>query len=155
MGEAVDDGQDLLIGKVPCYGLYPTSDGHLAVGALEPKFWAALCSALERPDLLDCGYDTGDAGEATREVLSTIFQSRSTAAWTAFFADVDACVEPVLAPDALLEALATIVVPLPALPAPADDTPARFVPLGLGIAGHRPRTEAAPALGAHNHLLLP
>ena len=36
---------------MPFYSVYPSSDGcHLAVGALEPKFFAELLRALEVPD---------------------------------------------------------------------------------------------------------
>jgi alpha-methylacyl-CoA racemase len=42
-GEEIGAGRDILCGSLPCYDIYATKDGHLAVGALEPKFWAALC----------------------------------------------------------------------------------------------------------------
>src|SRR5256885_194390 len=39
-------------GVYPTYGLYPTADGWLFVGALTPTFWVKLMTALGREDLL-------------------------------------------------------------------------------------------------------
>jgi alpha-methylacyl-CoA racemase len=51
-GRAQPRGADLLSGGMPSYGVYATSDGrHLAVSAMEPKFWQTLCDTLDRPDL--------------------------------------------------------------------------------------------------------
>src|SRR4030095_13279265 len=62
-GRVVPRGSDLLTGGVPCYGVYPTSDGRwLAVGALEEKFWKALCEAIERPDLGARQFGLGEGG---------------------------------------------------------------------------------------------
>ena len=36
----------LLGGALPQYGLYRAADGHVAVAALEPHFWARLVQAL-------------------------------------------------------------------------------------------------------------
>src|SRR5262249_3664345 len=48
---ALQPGGGLLNGGVPCYNLYRTQDDRwLAVGALELKFWQALCTALGRED---------------------------------------------------------------------------------------------------------
>ena len=53
LGHVQARGADLLTGGVPCYGVYATQDGrYLAVGALEGKFWRALCEAIDRPDLV-------------------------------------------------------------------------------------------------------
>jgi crotonobetainyl-CoA:carnitine CoA-transferase CaiB-like acyl-CoA transferase len=42
-GRTIPPGNDVLSGGLPCYGTYATADGrHLAVGALEPKFWLDL-----------------------------------------------------------------------------------------------------------------
>jgi crotonobetainyl-CoA:carnitine CoA-transferase CaiB-like acyl-CoA transferase len=53
-GEVPPRGGMPLSGGLACYRVYRTSDGkHLAVGALEPRFWKALCDALEIPELVD------------------------------------------------------------------------------------------------------
>ncbi|PKO52766.1 MAG: carnitine dehydratase, partial [Betaproteobacteria bacterium HGW-Betaproteobacteria-21] len=90
-------GEDMLTGGVPCYGVYETADGrHMAVGALEEKFWFLLCDTLGCEGLKPAHLDTGDAGARAREALSAIFRSRSQQEWSMLFDEVDCCVTPVL-----------------------------------------------------------
>src|SRR5439155_603228 len=52
-GEEVARGEQRLSGRFACYRVYACKDGgYFSVAALEPKFWSALCAALERPKLL-------------------------------------------------------------------------------------------------------
>ena len=52
VGEAAARGSDMLSGALPNYAVYETADGqHIAMGALESKFFMAFCKAVERPDL--------------------------------------------------------------------------------------------------------
>jgi crotonobetainyl-CoA:carnitine CoA-transferase CaiB-like acyl-CoA transferase len=103
-GRLRERGDDLLTGGVPCYGLYPTRDGrYLAVGALEEKFWRALCEALGRSDLIANQFARDADGERVRTELSGIFASASLTQWMSRLAHVDCCVTPVLT---LEEALA-------------------------------------------------
>ncbi|NIR41132.1 MAG: CoA transferase, partial [Actinobacteria bacterium] len=40
-------GHYILTGRYACYEVYTCGDGrHLAVGAIEPRFWRNLCGAL-------------------------------------------------------------------------------------------------------------
>ncbi|MBW7862145.1 MAG: CoA transferase [Rhodocyclaceae bacterium] len=97
-------GEDLLSGGVPCYGVYETSDGrHMAVGALEEKFWHLLCDTLGRTDLKPAHLATGDAGRAARDELAAVFRSRTQQEWVAVFDAVDCCVTPVLRLEESLE----------------------------------------------------
>lgn len=103
-GKVKPRGEDLLTGGVPCYGVYPTADGgHMAVGALEEKFWLLLCDTLARPDLKPAHLATGEAGAKARDALTAIFRSRSRAEWVQVFDAVDCCVTPVLSLDESLE----------------------------------------------------
>jgi alpha-methylacyl-CoA racemase len=89
-------GANLLDGGAPFYDTYETSDGRfVAVGALEPQFYAAL---LERVGLDPADWEQADTARwpALRERLAEIFASRSRADWEAAFAGVDACFAPVL-----------------------------------------------------------
>jgi alpha-methylacyl-CoA racemase len=95
-------GANLLDGAAPFYAVYETADGrHLAVGALEPRFWAEL---LER-----VGLDAGDlpaqldrdGWPVARERLAAVFRTRTRDQWCALLEGTDACVAPVLS---LLEA---------------------------------------------------
>jgi len=102
-GTVAARGDDLLTGGVPCYGVYATSDARwLAVGALEAKFWCALCATIGRPDLVAQQFATGDQGERVRADLAAIFGAETLDAWRARFADVDCCVTPVLTFDEAL-----------------------------------------------------
>jgi alpha-methylacyl-CoA racemase len=97
-------GDALLTGGVPCYGIYPTQDGRfLAVGALEEKFWRALCVAIGRPDLVVSQFARDAEGERGRAELEAIFRDAPLAVWVDRLAGVDCCVTPVLT---LAEALA-------------------------------------------------
>jgi alpha-methylacyl-CoA racemase len=88
-------GGELLNGGLPGYNLYPTADGgHLAVGALEPKFWKEFVEVIGLPQLEDNGLSVGD--EATRQAISVRLKQKTRAEWEAIFATRDACVEPVL-----------------------------------------------------------
>ena len=90
-------GADLLSGGVPCYGVYETSDGrHMAVGALEKKFWELLCDTIDRPDLKPFHLAFGAKGEQAKRELAAVFAGRSQAEWVAVFDRVDCCVTPVL-----------------------------------------------------------
>jgi alpha-methylacyl-CoA racemase len=105
-GEA---GPTELEGTHACYQVYRCQDGkHLAVGALEPKFWEALVTHLERPDLAARQWETGPARLRTIEELRALFLSRDRASWLEELAHLDACVEPVLDPlEAALRTAAT------------------------------------------------
>jgi alpha-methylacyl-CoA racemase len=90
-------GTGLIRGGNANYEVYETADGQaLAVGALEPKFFAALAAALGRQ------FNPGDipappARQATtRAELQAIFRTKTRAEWERFLAAHDACVEPVL-----------------------------------------------------------
>lgn len=90
-------GEDLLTGGVPCYGVYETADGrHMAVGALEEKFWHLVCDTLGRPDLKPCHLERGEHAAVARAELAALFRSRNQADWVALFDRVDCCVTPVL-----------------------------------------------------------
>lgn len=89
-------GVNLLDTGAPFYDVYETSDGgYLAVGALEPKFYAEFVAML---GLDGADADRGDpAGwPALRERIAAVFLSRTRDEWAAAFDGTDACVAPVL-----------------------------------------------------------
>ena len=88
---------NLLDGGAPFYGTYRCADGgHVAVGAIEPQFYAELIVGLGLSESeLPAQHDP--AGWPTlREQLTTAFASRTRDEWAKIFADTDACVTPVL-----------------------------------------------------------
>ena len=84
-----------LSGRHPCYRIYPAADGWLTVGALEPQFWSALCTALDREDLADDAFAMGDRRTEVIADLEELFSTRTRAEWMAELGDLDVCVGPV------------------------------------------------------------
>jgi alpha-methylacyl-CoA racemase len=90
-------GVNLLDGGAPFYSVYETADGrHLAVGALEPGFYAELLERVgldgaDLPDQLD-----RDGWPALRERLAALFRTRTRDQWCRLLEGTDACVAPVL-----------------------------------------------------------
>ena len=89
-------GANLLDGGAPFYRCYACKDGRfVAVGALEPQFYAALLAGL--------GWDPGSAPQFDLEAwpdlharLEAVFATRDRDDWAAHFEGTDACVTPVL-----------------------------------------------------------
>ena len=134
-----------LAGGLPCYRTYACADGWVALGALEPKFWAALCGGLGRDDLLERQMDPAVAGE-----LETVFAAGTRAEWAAFDDAHGCCLEPVRG---LGEALAD--APLSEVEQPGAAAPVRLLapPVEFGRTpgdGTRP----GPALGEHTDAVL-
>lgn len=84
-----------LSGLYPCYRIYPAADGWITVGALEPQFWAALCDALDRLDLKDDAYATGERRDEVVADLDKLFATRTRAEWMEHLDGKDVCVGPV------------------------------------------------------------
>jgi alpha-methylacyl-CoA racemase len=89
-------GANLLDGGCPYYGTYETADGlHMAVGALEPRFYAEFLRLLGLEDLASAHADVAQWPEL-RERVAERFRTRTREVWTAVFDGSDACVAPVL-----------------------------------------------------------
>jgi alpha-methylacyl-CoA racemase len=88
-------GVNLLDGGVPWYDVYETADGKwLAVGALEPRFYAALLAGLGLAGLP--GREDPAHWPELRAAFAARFKDRTRDEWAAAFAGSEACVEPVL-----------------------------------------------------------
>lgn len=99
-GRWTDERQaNLLDGGAPFYDVYACADGgHVAVGALEEKFFRAM---LDRLGLSDDPVFAGDRFDrrgwpAMRERLAATFVTRSRDQWGRHFAGTDCCVTPIL-----------------------------------------------------------
>ncbi len=90
-------GSNLLDGGAPFYDTYLTADGGcIAVGALEPQFYAALLDGLGLTDAgLPAQHDRA-GWPILRERFAATFASRTRGEWEQVFAGTDACVSPVL-----------------------------------------------------------
>ncbi|MBY6684752.1 CoA transferase [Rhodococcus sp. BP-149] len=90
-------GTNLLDTGAPFYDTYETSDGkHVAVGALEPQFYAAMLQGLGLdPSALPHQLDR-EQWPTLRSTFTEVFASRTRDEWAAVFDGTDACVTPVL-----------------------------------------------------------
>ncbi|WP_422745459.1 CaiB/BaiF CoA transferase family protein [Mycobacterium sp. WMMD1722] len=90
-------GENMLDTGAPYYDTYTCSDGrHVAVGAIEPQFYAELIAKL---GLTDAGLpDQNDMSRwpELRERLTEAFAAHDRDHWTRVFAGSDACCTPVL-----------------------------------------------------------
>ncbi|SFM55760.1 alpha-methylacyl-CoA racemase [Pseudonocardia ammonioxydans] len=115
-GAWVDErNSNLLDGHAPFYDTYTCADGgHMAVGALEPQFYAQLIAGLGLTEAeLGPQYDR-DGWPAMRARFTEVFAAKSRDEWAEVFAGTDACTTPVLSfaeagEDAHLAARNTIV----------------------------------------------
>ena len=93
-------GHNLLDGGAPFYDTYETADGkYVAVGALEPQFYAELLRKLgidpsSAPPQLDAAQ-----WPAMKQRLAQVFASKTQAQWCALLEGSDACFAPVLSLD--------------------------------------------------------
>lgn len=144
-------GDDLLTGGVPCYGVYETGDARfVAVGALEAKFWRALCEAIGRDDLVEGQFATGKEGERVREALGAVLRTRTRDEWARAFENVDCCVSPVLS---FSEALADPQFAARAMVRNAGGTRAFAAPFALTPPVDR-AVHSAPRHGEHSREVL-
>jgi alpha-methylacyl-CoA racemase len=90
-------GTNMLDTGSPYYDTYECADGkYVAVGAIEPQFYAALLDGLElsASDLPD--RDDRTKWSELRAVFAARFKSRTRDEWADHFGGRDACVAPVL-----------------------------------------------------------
>jgi alpha-methylacyl-CoA racemase len=91
-------GANLFDGGAPFYRCYRTRDDRwVAVGAIEPLFWARLLDALDL-ELEQAQMDRATWPEVTAQ-LEARFATRTLAEWSEVFGGLDACVAPVLTLD--------------------------------------------------------
>ncbi|GAC67763.1 CaiB/BaiF CoA transferase family protein [Gordonia soli] len=90
-------GANLLDTGAPYYEVYETSDGKwMAVGAIEPQFYAELLKGLELTDA-----DLPDQNDVTgwptlKDTFTRTFATRTRDEWAKVFDGTDACTSPVL-----------------------------------------------------------
>ncbi len=94
---ALERGKNMLGGAAPFYRCYLCADGgEIAVGAIEPQFYARLIERLGAPqDLLQRQNDPSYWAEDS-DRLATLFAQRSAADWIAHLDGADCCVAPVI-----------------------------------------------------------
>ncbi|MGU3437979.1 CaiB/BaiF CoA transferase family protein [Actinomycetes bacterium M1A6_2h] len=90
-------GTNMLDTGAPYYDTYETSDGkYMAVGAIEPQFYALLLKGLDLdPTSLPGQNDVGE-WDSLRTTFTETFKAKTRDEWAAIFDGTDACVSPVL-----------------------------------------------------------
>lgn len=80
------------------YDCYRTADGrHFSVGGLEPQFFMQFCAAIGRPELAPQGLDMRPESVAVlKQAIQAEMAKKTYAEWSAIFAALDSCTEPVL-----------------------------------------------------------
>lgn len=98
---------NLLDGGAPYYAIYDTADGkHLAIGPIEPKFFAQMVRLLNLPEgAIEVARQNDRTYWPTlRQVLTDTFRQKTRDEWAVIFEGTDACVSPVLSMDEAADA---------------------------------------------------
>ena len=84
-------GQETLSGRFACYSLYQARDRRwLAVGALEPKFWAELCRRLGCDELIPRQFE--EPQDEIKARISALFRTKPAREWFEQLRGSDCCV---------------------------------------------------------------
>ncbi|MGG1677219.1 CaiB/BaiF CoA transferase family protein [Neobacillus sp. NRS-1170] len=80
------------------YDYYETKDGrYFSVGSAEPQFRKLLCDAIGQGDLFELSLSMEKNDIRTfKEIVRKAFLTKTFAEWQEIFAEIEACVEPVL-----------------------------------------------------------
>src|SRR3954466_1162356 len=142
--------ENMLAGGSPRYALYVTADDRfLAVGALEPKFWAAFCHGIGLPKALR---DDAADPAATRAAIAGLIRRGTAAEWTAILEPLDCCAT-ILSP--LEEAVADPqfrergLLDAMAVDAFGNRIPAAAVPIAPGLRLSLDEPRLVPDIGEH------
>jgi crotonobetainyl-CoA:carnitine CoA-transferase CaiB-like acyl-CoA transferase len=96
-GEVAARGDRRLTGRYACYRVYACKGGGFySVGALEPKFWAALCQAVGKPELVALQFAEGTEGARLHQEMEAVFASKTRSEWQHALDGLEVCCEPVL-----------------------------------------------------------
>jgi alpha-methylacyl-CoA racemase len=88
-------GHSILTGRYACYDTYRCADDRwVAVGAIEPHFFANLCRGLDCERWIDHQLDD-EVQEAIRSDLAAAFERKPRDEWVAQLGPADTCVGPV------------------------------------------------------------
>ena len=138
------------------YGFYRTADGkYLAFGGLEPQFFAAFCETLGLEDLIEGSVMQPDRLDRARERVAEVIAGRTRDEWMELFAQVDACVEPVLSfNDAVSSELVKAREMLVDVPGPNGGTLPQIAQ-PIKFSGFRPQyRHTGTELGCHTREIL-
>jgi len=95
-------GTNLFSGAFPCYRIYQTQDQkRLAVGCIEPKFWAKFCDSIFsdteiRGAVLEGQFAKSNEAVRIIHLVQSKLSERTLQDWIQLLDPLDCCVEPVL-----------------------------------------------------------
>jgi alpha-methylacyl-CoA racemase len=90
-------GENILDTGSPWYDTYETKDGrYVAIGSIEPKFYAELLERLGLAGESLPKQNDRDGWPVLREKFASVFRSKTRDEWVAAFEGSDACFAPVL-----------------------------------------------------------
>jgi len=90
-------GENLLDGGAHFYDTYTCADGkHIAIGAIEPQFYALLMKLLGITDVAFAAQMNPSAWPDLKASMAALFATRTRAAWCELLEGTDACFAPVL-----------------------------------------------------------
>lgn len=95
-------GEALLDGGLAQYSVYRTKDGgHLAVGALEPKFFARFAGVCGHPEWMQVPALPGPRQAELKDAVARAVAGRTREEWEEALSGIDCCVTVVRRPDEL------------------------------------------------------
>jgi crotonobetainyl-CoA:carnitine CoA-transferase CaiB-like acyl-CoA transferase len=102
-GAPPEKGNALLSHRYACYNIYQTKDAkYISLGALEPRFWEAVCHYFEVPEYIPLQFD-----EQRKELLIDFFKKaflrKTRDEWMEIFSNTDICIGRVLTVDEALD----------------------------------------------------
>lgn len=94
---SLERNRNFLGGAAPFYRCYRCADGNeIAVGAIEPKFYAELVQRIAAADSRTAEQHDPVTWNAASEQLTAIFATKTRDEWCALLEGTDACFAPVL-----------------------------------------------------------
>ena len=103
-GEVPTVGQHRHLRTYPWFMAYQTKDTkYFSLGCSEPWFYANLCRAVGREDMVPHQYATGERRDEFRSFLEQLFLTRDRDEWFAFCRDHEICGAPVYTLDEAVE----------------------------------------------------
>ncbi len=140
-GAPVGPRKNMVTGRYACYDTYQAADGGwLAVGAIEPKFYANLCRLIGCEQWAAHQLDD-QAQDKIRADFRAAFATRDRDAWVAELAGADTCVTPVLSvaelvdDDQFIARHAFVDAIVPPAGGGGGDSPTRFRQVAAVMAG--------------------
>ena len=88
----------ILRGDFACYNVYETADGrHVALGALESKFWERFCRHVGHPEWIPLQFAADPGRSAVNNAVRALFRTRPRDEWVTDLSPLDCCISAIAA----------------------------------------------------------